>query len=283
VAIKIITDSTSYIDADTQKELDISTISLSVNFPDESFAETEVPYDYFYHKIEHDNVIPTSSQPTPAEFYSTFRDIVAQGKEVLAIFLSAKMSGTYATALSAKQMVLEEYPQARIEIVDSKTNCMALGLQVVEAARGAIAGQTMEELLTMVQQISSRVYFFFVPASLHYLIKGGRIGGASALIGSLLQIRPILYVNDGMTDVFERVRGTRKAVGRMLHKLDEDTKKYGLKHLLVHHINDPEQGQELATQLSQKYNRKVTALAIGPVIGLHVGPGTVGIVYCTES
>lgn len=283
MAIKVITDSTSYIDADTQKELDISTISLSVNFPDESFSETEVSYDYFYNKIDHDNIIPTSSQPTPADFYTVFKEIVAQGKDILGIFLSAKMSGTYATAVSARQMVLEEYPEARIEIVDSKTNCMALGLQVVEAARGAIAGQTMEELLTMVQQLSSRIYFYFVPASLHYLIKGGRIGGAAALIGSLLQIRPILYVNDGMTDVFERVRGTRKAVSRMLHKLDEDARKRGLKHLLVHHISDAQQGQELAAHLSEKYDRAVPALSIGPVIGLHVGPGTIGIVYCTEN
>lgn len=283
MTIKVVTDSTSYIDTNTQQDLDIKTINLSVHFPDESFVETQVPYDYFYQKIERDNVIPTSSQPIIGEFYETFKSIVARGEEVLGIFISSKMSGTYQTALSAKQMVLEEYPQAIIEIIDSKTNCMAMGIQVVEAALAAKAGKKMEELLDTVQQVAQRVRFYFVPSSLQYLIKGGRIGGASALIGSLLQIRPILYVNDGMTDVFHRVRGTKKAVTRMLGQLSEDTKNFGLKHLLVHHINDEAQGNELAEHLSQQYHRDVKALSIGPVIGLHVGPGTIGIVYCTES
>lgn len=283
MAVKLITDSTSYIDAATQQDLDIKVVSLSVHFPDESFDETRVAYDYFYNKIEKDNVIPTSSQPTPDSIYSAMKTAVDQGDDVLGVFLSAKMSGTFDTAMSARQMVLEEYPQARIEIIDSKTNCMSMGLQVVEAALAARAGKTMEELLTIVHQVSSRVRFYFVPASLQYLIKGGRIGGAAALIGSLLQIRPILYVNDGMTDVFDRVRGTRKAVNRMLQKLDEDVKKHGIKHLLVHHISDEENGRELAEHLSRKYNREVRALSIGPVIGLHVGPGTIGIVYCLDN
>lgn len=280
--VKLVTDSTSYIEANTLVDLDIKTISLTVHFPDESFDETQVPYDYFYRKIEQDNVIPTSSQPTPADLYEAFKAIVTQGDEVLAIFISAKMSGTYDTALSAKQMVLEEFPEARIEIVDSKTNSMALGLQVVEAAQAAKANKDLDEILEIVQQVSARVHFYFVPASLRYLIKGGRIGGASALIGSLLQIRPILYVNEGMTDIFDRVRGTKKAVSRMLHQLDEDAKKYGLRHLLVHHIADEKQGQELAAHLSEKYHREVSSLPLGPVIGLHVGPGTIAIVYCTE-
>ncbi|MGE5380427.1 MAG: DegV family protein, partial [Methylocystaceae bacterium] len=253
MAVKLITDSTSYIDAATQQDLDIKIISLSVHFPDESFEETQVDYDYFYNKIERDNVIPTSSQPSPASLYTAIKGIVDQGDDVLGVFISAKMSGTYDTALSAKNMVLEENPQARIEIIDSKTNCMSMGLQIVEAALAAKAGKTMDELLAIVQQISNRVRFYFVPASLQYLIRGGRIGGASALIGSLLQIRPILFVNDGMTDVFDRVRGTRKAVNRMLQKLDDDVKKYGIKHLLVHHISDEEQGWELAEHLSHKY------------------------------
>lgn len=280
--VKLITDSTSYIEAPTQKDLDIRTVSLSVHFPDQSFDETKVPYDYFYKKIECDNVIPTSSQPTPADLHAAFKEIVAQGDEVLGIFISAKMSGTYETALSARQMIMEEYPQARIEIVDSKTNSMALGLQVIEAAQAAKAGKNMEEILAIVQHIYARVHFYFVPASLQYLIKGGRMGGAAALIGSLLQIRPILYVNDGMTDIFDRVRGTKKAVSRMLQKLDDDARKHGLKHLLVHHIADEPQGDELAQYLSQKYNREVRSLPLGPVIGLHVGPGTIAIVYCLE-
>ncbi len=283
MAVKLVTDSTSYIDQTTQAQLDIKLVHLSVNFPDESFDETTVAYDYFYQKIEKDGHIPTSSQPTLGAIYEAFKEIVKQGNEVLGIFLSAKMSGTYDSALSAKKMVLEEYPQASIEIMDSKTNSMALGLQVIEAAIAAQAGKLMDEVLETAHYYRERVHFYFVPATLQYLIKGGRIGGASAIIGSLLQIRPILYVNDGMTDVFDRVRGTAKAVKRMLQILEDDAKKYGLKHLLVHHINDEIRGQELADHLSQLYKRPVQLLPLGPVIGCHVGPGTVAIVYTTEN
>ncbi len=282
MTVNLVTDSTSYIDATTQKDLNIKILPLSVHFPDESFDETDVPYDYFYNKIEKEHIIPSSSQPTLGQIYETFKEIIERGNEVLGIFLSSKMSGTYDSALSAKQMIIEEYPQARIEIMDSKTNSMALGFQVVEAAIAAQAGKLMEEVIATAYHIRDRIHFYFVPASLQYLIKGGRIGGASAIIGSLLHIRPILYVNDGMTDVFDRVRGTNNAIKRMLSLLEADAQKFGLKHLLVHHINAEKQGQELADKLSLQYNRKVISLPLGPVIGLHVGPGTLSIVYSTE-
>ena len=206
IAVKLVTDSTSYIDQSTQKELDITVVNLSVHFPDVSFDETSVEYDDFYQKIQRDNVIPTSSQPTIGQVCDAFRKIVMSGDEVLGIFISAQMSGTYESALTAKSIILEEYPHASIEIVDSKTNCMALGLQVVEAAKAARAGKTMEEVLDTAEQFRNKVRFYFVPATLEYLIKGGRIGGAAAIIGSILQVRPILFVNDGVTDIFAKVR-----------------------------------------------------------------------------
>ncbi len=282
MTVKLVTDSTSYIEEKTKKDLDIKIINLSVNFPDESFEEDAVDYDHFYEKVKREGVIPTSSQPSLGIIHDTFKEIIIRGEEVLGIFISAKMSGTYESALHAKKMLLEEYPGACIEIMDSKTNCMALGLQVVEAAIAAKAGKKMEEVIQTAQQIRERVRFYFVPASLEYLIKGGRIGGASALLGSLLKIRPILYVNDGMTDVKEKVRGTRAAIKRIVDMLHEDASKYGLKHLLVHHIHDYQRASELAESLSQYYHREVTASPIGPVIGLHVGPGTLAVVYCTE-
>lgn len=282
MAVKLVTDSTSYIDETTKKDLDIQVVNLSVHFPDMSFDEVSVEYDDFYQKIEQDNVIPTSSQPTIGQVCDVFRKIVANGDDVLGIFISAQMSGTCESALTARDIILEEYPQARIEIMDSKTNCMALGLQVVEAARAAQAGKSLEEVIETANHVRNRVRFYFVPATLEYLIKGGRIGGAAAIIGSMLQIRPILYVNDGVTDIFAKVRGTRKAIEKIFAQLQKDAKAYGLKHLLVHHINDEKQGQELAAILSRLYNREVSALSIGPVIGAHVGPGAVGVVYCTE-
>ena len=132
-----------------------------------------------------------------------------------------------------------EFPEARIEIVDSYTNCMALGLQVIAAAEAAKAGGSMEDALQAAADTRSRVHFYFVPETLEYLKKGGRIGTASALLGSILQIRPILTVDmeKGMTHLVEKTRGNAAAIRRMLEMLEEDYRKKGLKQLIVHHIN----------------------------------------------
>lgn len=145
MTVKIVSDSTSYIDASVQRELDIAIIPLSVSFPDESFKETEVDYDYFYSKIEREGIIPTSSQPAQGEIQEVFTNIVARGEEVLAIFLSSDMSGTYHSALIAKYMIMQEYPAARIEVIDSRTNCLAMGLTVMAAAQAAQAGKLFHE------------------------------------------------------------------------------------------------------------------------------------------
>lgn len=282
MAVKLVTDTTSYIDETTQHELDITVIPLQVSFPDESFKENEVNYDYFYSKIEQTGVIPHSSQPSPGELYDAFEKLVSKGSEVLAVFISAKMSGTYQTALNVKDKLLQKYPQAKIEVLNSCTNCMAMGLSVIEAAKAARDGKNLNEVIETAQNILKRVRFYFIPTTLEYLKKGGRIGGAAALIGSILSIRPILYVKNGETALLESVRGTGRAIKKMLHLLDADCKNYGLKSVLVHHIHAPEKATEMAQEIIKRYNVEVPLMSIGPVIGLHVGPGAIGIVYCTE-
>lgn len=283
MSLKIVTDSTAYIDPSVQQELDITVIPLSVNFPDESFKETEVDYAYFYDKIDREGIIPTSSQPAQGEIRQVFNNIISKGKDVLAIFLSSEMSGTYHSALSARDMIRQEYPAARLEVLDSRTNCMAMGLIVIAAARAAKEGRSIEEAAEAARQTMKRIKFYFVPAGLEYLKKGGRIGGAAALLGSILQIKPILYVDNGKTAVLERARGARAAINRLLNLLDNDYKKYGLKNVMVHHISCPDKAAELAQIINTRYSLEVSVLPIGPVIGLHVGPGTLAIIYCTEN
>ncbi|MEQ8176240.1 MAG: DegV family protein [Syntrophomonadaceae bacterium] len=285
MAIRVISDSTSYIDEKTQKELNIQLLQLSVHFPDESFKENEVDQKYFYSKVEMTGIIPTSSQPSQGEIYQAFKDVVSQGDAVLAIFISSAMSGTYATALKTKEQLLQEFPEGRIEVVDSYTNCMALGLQVIAAAEVVRDGGNMEEALEAAVETRRNVHFYFVPETLEYLKKGGRIGTASALLGSILRIRPILTVDmsNGMTHLLEKARGASAAVGRMLELLEEDYRQKGLKALVVHHINAPERGRQLRDILVEKYKMPVAMCSIGPVIGIHTGLGTIGFVYCTDS
>lgn len=284
MGIRVFSDSTSYIEEQTLQDLNIQLLQLSVHFPDESFKENEVDQVYIYRKIEKTGIIPTSSQPSQGEIYEAFKETVSQGHDILGVFISSAMSGTYATALKAGQQVSREYPEARIEIVDSRTNCMALGLQAVSAAEVVKAGGSMEEALEAAAETRRNIHFYFVPETLEYLKKGGRIGTASALLGSILKIRPILTVDmeKGMTHLQEKARGASAALGRMLRFLEEDYQKKGLKTLIVHHINVPEKARELRDSLAEKYNLPVGICNIGPVIGVHTGLGTISLVYCTN-
>ena len=279
---KVITDSTSYIPADLLEELDITVIPLSVHFPDESFLETEVDYDYFYQKIDTGGVIPTSSQPSAGEINRVFRRFLEEGRDILAIFLSSLMSGTYENALSSREQLLEEFPEARITVLDSRTNCMSLGYPVLEAARAAIQGHSLDKVSAIAAQLIPRMNFYFTPATLEYLRKGGRIGGAAALLGQILKIRPVLFVDNGSTNKYCTSRSFRGAISEIMNILDRDFQQKGLKQVIVHHINFPEKAQEIGQLIKQRYGFSVQILPIGPVIGLHVGPGTIGIVYCTE-
>ncbi|MEQ8200515.1 MAG: DegV family protein [Syntrophomonadaceae bacterium] len=285
MTVKIITDSTAYINQELQQELGIRVIPLSVHFSDESFVETEVDYDYFYGKIEKTGEIPTSSQPSAGDIYGVFKEIIEAGDEVLAILISSAMSGTYQTAMGVKDLLAREIPGARIEVLDSRTNCMALGVQVLAAARCGRAGGDMESAIRAAESIRERVNFYFVPETLEYLKKGGRIGTASALLGMILKIRPILTVDmkAGMTHLWGKARGTSAAVHRMLELLEADARRYGLQEIIVHHINAPERAEQLKGQLADKYRCPISIGTLGPVIGLHTGLGTIGVVYTTES
>ncbi len=283
MAVKVITDSTAYIESGQQEELGIRVVPLSVHFSDESFVETQVDYDYFYRKIERTGEIPTSSQPSNGELYKTFREIIDSGDQVLAIFISSAMSGTYQTALGIKQQ-LEQETSGRIEVLDSRTNCMALGLQVVAAAQRAREGAGLDAVIQAAIDVRDRVHFYFVPETLEYLKKGGRIGTASALLGAILKVRPILTVDmkNGMTHLWGKNRGTSAAIDRMVKLLETDTQQYGLQEIVIHHINAPEKAQGLKDRLLKDYNCPISICTIGPVIGLHTGLGTLGLVYTTE-
>jgi len=268
-----------------QRELEIKLVPLSVHFPDESFQEDQVDYDYFYEKINKGGKIPTSSQPSAWEFLTIFKEIIDAGDDIVAIFISSEMSGTYINAVSAKMELLEEFPDAKIEIIDSRTNCMALGAIVLEAARAAKNNATFDEVVASALRARNSVNFYFTPKVLDFLIKGGRIGTASALIGKILDINPVLTVdmNKGMTHLYTKTRGFAKALTKIYDALAKDYLKYGLKSIYIHHISAKEEAEKTKKIVIEKYpDVPIQMCNIGPVIGTHVGPGTIGIVYCTN-
>jgi len=281
MAVRLLTDSTCYIDEEVCRELDIRKVSLNVSFGDQSFRESEISNEEFYALMEAKG-IPVSSQPALGEIYEEMEKVVSQGESLCGVFLSSDMSGTYGTAQLAKAMVLEKYPEAEIEVIDARSNSMQLGFDVRQAARAAKALHRPAEIKKAVLSNIKRSRFLFIPHNLDYLKKGGRIGGAGALIGNLLKIIPILTVEEGKVFVLNKVRHKEKAILAMIDKFIEDINNYGLGEVAVHHINCYDEAQALVKKLKEKVSANIKVVPIGPVIGLHVGPGAIGIVYYTE-
>ena len=282
MAIKIVTDSTSYIPEEFINKYDISEVSLNVIMNGESIREVDLDNETFYSKMEESTEIPSSSQPSPDEIYNTFENIIKEGNSIVGIFISSDMSGTVSSANLIKNMLLEKYPTAHIEIVDSRSNCMQMGYVAIEAAKAAAAGKSMEEVIDVCTSVINNSRFLFTPDTLDYLKKGGRIGGASALLGTLFQIKPILTVCDGKTTVFTKVRTKKKAVDTLVTTLVNDLQGKELGGVIVHHINCQDEGLSLAAKIKKQLGVDVQIDTIGPIIGLHVGPGSIGVAYFTK-
>lgn len=283
MGIKLVTDSTAYIPKELLDELDIKVASLNVVINNESKREVEVSNETFYIEMDKSNEIPTSSQPSIEEVKSIFEEVIKNGDEVVAVFLSSKMSGTFSSAHLIKEMILEENEDAKITIIDSKSNCMQMGYAVIEGARAAKEGKAIGEVVERINHVIDNSRFVFIPDTLKYLKKGGRIGGAASLVGTILQIKPILTVKDGETTVYDKVRTKKKAIDTMIAALLKDIEGKELGEVAVHHINCVEEGNELAEKLKEVLKiENVIVQSIGPIIGLHVGPGSIGIAYYTK-
>ncbi len=282
MSIKVICDSTAYLPKELIDKYDICIVSLNIIVNNKSYREVDIDTTDFYQKLREDKNLPTSSQPTIDEMYKCFENIVSQGHSVVGIFMSSDMSGTFSTANLVKGMILEKYPDAIIEIIDSRSNSMQLGFAALAAAEAAHEGSSLEEVIKATNNVIQKSRYLFVPETLEYLIKGGRIGGAKALLGMIFQIRPILTVVDGKTSIFHKVRTKKKAVDKIVETLLLEVKEKGIEKLIVHNINCEEEGKELAHKLESMLGIKVQIYPIGPIIGLHVGPGAIGVVYYTK-
>lgn len=280
MSIKIIADSTCYLPKEYIDKYNVSIVSLNVLLNGNSYRETDLSNDWFYNEMAKSPTIPTSSQPSIEELYSTVESLVKDGHDVVGVFLSSDMSGTFSTSNLVKNMIIENYPNAKIVMIDSRSNCMQAGFAVLEAAKASNENKSLDEVVSIAKNVIENSKFIFVPETLDYLKKGGRIGGAAALFGSLLQIKPILTVEDGKTTVFTKVRTKKKAIDKIVNTVLEQNSKSPIKGIIVHHINCESEGQELADRLKNSLGLdNVKIQSIGPIIGLHVGPGSIGVAY----
>lgn len=280
MSIRIIADSTCYLPKEYIDKYKISIIPLNVLMNKISYRETDLSNEWFYTEMSKLETIPTSSQPSIEDFYNTIEEQVKEGHDIVGIFLSSDMSGTFSTSNLVKDMILENYPNSNIIMIDSRSNCMQAGYAILEAAKAAYENKSLDEVVSITKNVIQNSKFIFVPDTLDYLKKGGRIGSASALLGSLFQIKPILTVENGKTTVFTKVRTKKKAIDKIIDTVLEQNSKTPIKGLIVHHINCENEGQDLANRIKEKLKlNSIKVQSIGPIIGLHVGPGSIGVAY----
>ncbi len=282
MSVNVVTDSVSAIPAQDALELGIEVVSLYVNDGETNQRELDMDVEDFYRRLVTMKTLPTSSQPSVESLINAFRSAIERGSDVVGVFISQKMSGTFDTAMMAADMVRADFPQAKIELVDSGSNSFQEGYAVLAAAHAARDGETIDVCAQAARDTIDRTRFLFTPASLDNLRRGGRIGGASALIGGLLQIRPILTVENGETQTFAKVRTQSRALAEIARQFADDVAEFGLVHVVVHYIGEAGPAQAFATeQIEPIAGRAVRVLPVSPVIGLHVGQ-SVAIVYQTE-
>jgi len=281
--VRVVTDSVASLPAHDAEKLGIDVVDLYVNDGEVNLPDREIDLERFYRRLADSKTLPTSSQPSVEALISAFGDAVKHGYDVVGVFISSKMSGTMETANMAARMVLDESPDARIEIVDSGSNSLQEGFCAMAAATAAQAGESIERCVRAAVETATRTRYLFTPSSLEYLRRGGRIGSASALLGQLLQIRPILTVENGETATFSKVRTQGKALSEMARTFAADVQALGLKRVAVHYIGDPGPAEQFAvSQIAPIAGMEVPVVAVSAVIGLHVGPA-IGVVYETNT
>ncbi|MRS11789.1 MAG: DegV family protein [Actinobacteria bacterium] len=283
MAVRVVADSTSYIPRPLREALGIGIVSLSSTLGGVTYPDDAEDYSEFYDALAASSELPTTSQPSVQAMVDLLQAPVAEGHEVVGVFISELMSGTYANALLARDMVRETYPDAVIEIVDGRSNSMELGFAVLAAARKAADGGSVAEVVQAAEEMTRHTRFLFTPLTLEYLRRGGRIGNAKALLATLLQIKPVLTVVDGVTDTFAKVRTLQKSHDLIVDTFAADVRdKGGLGEVYVHHIHDAKAGRALADRVAEIAGRAVEIIDVGPGVGSHVGPGTVAVVYYTN-
>ena len=278
--VRIITDSVASIPADEARKAGIEVVTLYVNRDGEELADAEMDLDAFYAEI-YDMVddIPTSSQPSQHALEEAFEDAARAGDEVLGVFISSGLSGTFDGAVRAARAVKARNIDFSYAIVDSSSCGYDEAWPVFDAVEARDAGEGLSGCLSAVLEGMERTRFLFTPETLTFLQKGGRIGNAAALLGNLIQLSPVLTVSDGKATTLAKVRTRKKALEKIVATFKDDVEKHGLKNVVVHYIGDKTPAVAWAHEVVEPLlGRTVQVLPVSPVIGLHVGPA-VGLAY----
>ena len=275
--LAIVTDSSPNIPENLIKELGIHVVPLTVIWGEESYYDgVDITNTEFYNRLETAKVMPSTSQPSVADFEVLFRSLYQDGYEILAILLTEALSGTISSATQAKKML----PEATIEIVNSRTLAMAHGFHVLAAARAAKNGASLAECKRIAEDARDRSGVIFVLDTLEFLHRGGRIGSAKRFVGTLLNVKPILAIEDGVIVTLDQVRTQKKALEAIVDLIVERTEGHKTIRLATLHANNPETAQFILDEAAKRLTLMESVFSeLSPVLGTHAGPGAVGLAY----
>ncbi len=272
--IRIVTDSAANLPTPFVQAFDIAVVPLKVIVGDKVYRDgVDLSVAEFYEMLASQRTSPSTSQPSPDDFIEVYKPILEAGDEILSIHLAHTLSGTFNSALQAAQ----QFPNAPITLVDTYLVSIGTGLAVLGAAQALRQGASREEAADVATRMSKHTTLLFTLETLEYLRRGGRIGNASAFFGTLLRIKPVLALQHGVVEPVDRVRTRQRALARMVEMAVErqnDTPVW----LGIAHANAPDEAARVRAELEQKLDvRFCVETVIGPVVGAHTGPGTVGI------
>lgn len=275
--VAIVTDSSAYLPKSYLDQYNISVAPLILLWGDETLEDgVDILPEQFYTRLKTAKVMPTTSQATPQSFNTIYRRLGEEGYEILALLLSSKLSGTVASAVQAREM----NPGLTVEIVDSESAAMSLGFQVLAVARAASQGATLAECKRLAEVVGKHTGVIFAVDTLEFLHRGGRIGGASRFLATALNIKPILELQEGRVEGVDKVRTRKKSLGRLVEMVEERIAGRTPVRLATLHANSESDARELLAEAERRVNSVENILTeVSPVIGSHVGPGTVGLAY----
>jgi len=277
-AVAIVTDSTAYLPKNLQDQYQIFVVPNVVNWGTQTYRDgVDIQSTEYFERLKTDPVQPTTAVASIGEFHAIYAKAAEAAESVVGIHLSAKLSGTYSAAVQAQKMLSDR----RILVIDTAATAMATGFVALLAARAADEGKSFEAVIETAKATSPCVGLAFTVETLEYLRRGGRIGGAQAFIGGLLDAKPILELRDGRVEPVERVRTKKKAVDRLLDLIAEKTKGKSPIRLATIHAAAAQEAAELLERARVRLGAVEAILAeASPTVATHTGPGTIGLAYC---
>lgn len=275
--IAVMSDSTAYIAPEDREKYRIHMVPLSVTFQDGSYREElDITTEEFYQKLADSKELPSTSQPSVGEVTKKLEELAEDYDAVISIHLSSGISGTYQTMVSAGEMV----EGIDVYAYDSEISCMIQGFYALEAAAMAQDGKSVDAILARMDEMKKTVRAYFMVDDLTNLQRGGRLSNAQAILGSLLQIKPILHFENKLIVPFEKIRTKKKAISRILGLLEEEVAAGKSLRVVFIHGNDRPYAEKLEADFKEKHPEIETSISyFGPVIGTHLGQGAIGVAW----